>query len=178
MVYPLILMYWIVLCIRVLLVWEVRILDVVGRLRPNILFLWDMAWCDLLLLSTNYWLMLCSVIQTSDLLRIQLLLLLLRHFLEGNILDVDVVVNTRWYYFLVRVLVSYRIVFYRLFLLCVDPLDLMVVPNVQPLCSQCYNIECSDSASSTFVCRGPYVWCVLLFIVVLCISFEEFDLCL
>ena len=39
--------------------------------------------------------MLCSVIQTSDLLRIQLLLLLLRHFLEGNILDVDVVVNTR-----------------------------------------------------------------------------------
>ena len=48
-------MYWIVLCIRVLLVWEVHNLDVGVRLYANILFLLRLLRCDLILMpKMNY----------------------------------------------------------------------------------------------------------------------------
>ena len=48
-------MYWIFLCIRVLLVLEVRSLDVGVRLYTNILFLLCLIRCDLFLMpNTSY----------------------------------------------------------------------------------------------------------------------------
>jgi hypothetical protein len=97
MVYPLILMYWIVLCIRVLLVLEVRNLDVGVRLSSNILFLLRLIRCDLFLMSNTSYQLVYILIYTKRLLvRILLGGILLKILLlQSSILGVCVVRGTK-----------------------------------------------------------------------------------
>ena len=72
LVYPLILKYQIVLCIRMLLVWVLESLDVWGRLRPKIRFLFRLIRCDLLLLPKRCCWLRGMLIRTNCRLKIQL----------------------------------------------------------------------------------------------------------
>ena len=97
MVYPLILMYWIFLCIRVLLVLEVRNLDVGVHLYANILFLLSYVRCDLFLMPNTSYRLVYMLIYTK-LLLVRILLggiLLEILLLQGSILGVCVVWGTK-----------------------------------------------------------------------------------
>ena len=72
LVCPQILKYQIVLCIHMLLVWVPESLDVGGRLRPKIRFLFRLIRCDRLLLSTKYYWLEGMLIRTNCRLKIQL----------------------------------------------------------------------------------------------------------
>ena len=65
-------MYRIVLYIRMLLVWEPENLDVWGRLRPKIWFLFRLIQCDLLLLPRRCCWLRGMLIRTNYRLKIQL----------------------------------------------------------------------------------------------------------
>ena len=147
LVCPLILKCWIVLCIRMLLVWVSDNLDVWGCLSPKIRFLVHVIQCDLLLLPTKYCWRQEMIIRTNCGWEIQLVVGLRLWVVPlDNILGTGVVLGTKWCFLLVHLLVDRVVVFYRLFCSRLDPLDRGGFPKLQPWCL-CY-------------CRIAFLWSI------------------